>query len=154
MLQVAAGQAAPHQPIERLGIERLGDVVLRPFLHGPHRRVDGGVGGHDDDDRAGEGLPDPALQLETVHSRHLDVEEEQVPGAFGQARQRFPSARGRLDVVPLLLKPRPERLSDDVFIVDDQDVPGFGGRSAGSGDSGLRIALAQAGLPSLVLPVR
>ncbi len=67
-----------------------------------------------------------AQELQPVHLRHLDVEEDDV--GFFLARQVEPllGAGGRGALVPFVLEDHPQRLADVFFVVDDQD-PGLHG---------------------------
>ena len=58
-----------------VGIERLGDVVVRAVLERGDGRVDRGVAGHDDDQEVGVDLVQAALQLDAVGAAHANVDQ-------------------------------------------------------------------------------
>ena len=88
----------------RSGIDRLGDIVVRPHAH----RIDGGLdralrGEHHHDAHAAPELRDAGQQIHAVHARHLQVGDDDrrrplhhlvealhpVGGAFGAEAPRL-----------------------------------------------------------------
>ena len=135
-----AGDAFPENPVlgeqrvtlggladeagDRLGIERLDDVVVRPLFERLDRGLDGGVRGHDDDRGVGGELADLALQLESVHPGHLDVDQQDVGSFADQRCERVLAARRNANVVTFLAEPCRQRVAYVLLIVDDQDAHG------------------------------
>ena len=79
-------------------LERLGNVVVGPLLHGLHRGVHGPVGRHDDNGA----VDPPRIQLvqkvQAAHLRHQDVGEHQIELVLLQSGQGFLPRSRRLDL--------------------------------------------------------
>ena len=90
-----------------LRVAGLDDVLLRALLHRRDRRVDGGVGGDDDDGGVGLELADLHHRLDAVDAaRHLEVDE--VDGVLALAAPSR-SPRGRRRPCPPCSRPRAAR---------------------------------------------
>ena len=130
--RVALGRLL-HEARDRLGVERLDDVVVGAVLERLDGRLDRCVGRHDDDGRLGGGLADLAEDLETVHPGHLDVDEEDLRRLARERRERLAAARRGEDVVPLLLEPERERAPQVGLVVDDHQLHGRGHQGSSPG---------------------
>jgi hypothetical protein len=102
-------------------VEGLGQVFEGAALEGGDRRIQVGIGGHDDDGQAGLLGLDLLHELQAAHARHADVRHHRAGG--------FPvqGAQGRLggveDAVGQVF-PRQgllEHPSDGAVVVDDPD---------------------------------
>ena len=112
-------------PLENdLAIGRLLQEVERTALERLDRGLDAAVAAdHDDHDVWILGTQ-PVQNVETVHGRHLDVEEDEVGGLFGIGRQRGRPVLGVPHLIPLVLQHLAERLADPGLVVDDEDARG------------------------------
>ena len=118
--------AHPPDPQEQLlQVERLGDVVGRPLLHGLHRRLHRPVGGDQDEGDLGIHGLDPAQQLDPRHARHLEVADHQVHPRVLHAAERLGPAAGQEDLVPLLLQEAADELALRRLVIHDQDTEGI-----------------------------
>jgi hypothetical protein len=113
-------EGAPDQGQDLVLVERLGQVVERPELHGGHRRADGLNGGHQDHFHVLVDRLDPLQDLDAVHAGEADIQEDQVHRRALDALDRLRSVL-RLDELVLLLQDQPERLADPRVVVHDQD---------------------------------
>ena len=101
-------------------VERLGDVVESTELHGADRRLHG-LGSRQHDDRhARIAAPHLLEQLEAVHARHDDVEEDDVERPGRERLQRVGARRDR-DRVVGVLQDHAQRLAHPGLVVDDED---------------------------------
>ena len=64
--------------LELVHVEGLGEIVVGPELHGPHRRFRGAVGGHHDHRRLRRGRLDVAQDLDAVAVGQADVGDDHV----------------------------------------------------------------------------
>jgi hypothetical protein len=78
-----------HDGIERLGIDRLREVVKRAVLEGLHGGADGGSTRHEHDGHVQVVLSDLFQELDAAHARHHDVAHHDVEGAPAQALHGF-----------------------------------------------------------------
>jgi hypothetical protein len=104
-----------------VGLERLGDIVVGPALHGFHGRVQVPVGGHHDH----RGLHLPALerlqQLQPVHLGHDHVQEDEIEKVGLRQAQRLLPAPGGQDLIPFPLEDQGKHVAHGFFVVDDQN---------------------------------
>ena len=82
-LQVLLSQAAilhraKDEMAELIRIDGLGEIVKRPILECPDRRLDGGEGGDDDHGGLRGEAMDVLLELQAVHPAQLDVQQGDV----------------------------------------------------------------------------
>ena len=126
LAQPPLGQGLRDHVAELLRIDRLGDVIRRAQLQGPHGRIDGGVSRDHDDDRRGRGAADLLEQAHAVHAGQADVEQHHIERARLHGRHRFRGIGRRLNVIAVLAEPMIERVADGELVVDDQDA-GQGG---------------------------
>ena len=128
--QVPLGPELLDQVANLRGRERLGQVVPGAPAHRLDRRLDGAVGGDEDDPQVGLLAEELGEQVEAALGPQRQVDEGQVVGLAAQRRQRgFAGAdRQRLGAQPL--EADGQRGTDVLFVVDDQDAhpAGDGGR--------------------------
>ena len=124
---VLGGEAAllerlVHREDDFLVLERLGDVVEGAVFHRLDGPVDGREGGDDDDRQVGTGDAHGPEGVDAADAGEHHVEDDQVD-LFGGVEdvQRFFTAGGGDDVEPLAPQHDFEHVSQDFFVVDDQD---------------------------------
>ena len=71
---------ARHQVEQRLGLERLDQVVDSPLAHGVHRTLHRAMGGHQQHRQLWLAYTQQAKQLMAVHARHVDITDHQAEG--------------------------------------------------------------------------
>ena len=76
---------AMHRRLERLELDRLGEVALRAGAHAFERDSHAAVGGEEDDRKVGLGCMQRAAELQAVAARHRDVGDDDV-GGLGSMR--------------------------------------------------------------------
>ena len=107
------------------GVERLREVVRRAELDGSRDGLDL-VDRRDHDDR---NRPEhrvgahPLEDLEAVHLRHHDVEEDEVDRPRGQRLEGGASVHRGLDLVAERLEAAHQKVSIDLGVVDDEEAP-------------------------------
>lgn len=106
-LVALAGLAHCHEDL--LLVERLGHVVEGPELDRFDRRVDGAMGGDDDDRRLGRQFRQGPEQLDAIHPGHLQVRDHHVGRDLGDRRQGFAARGGRQRLIAF---PVENRLQD------------------------------------------
>ena len=118
-------QPGAHPADQLLAVERLGQVVHGPCLHGVHRVRDGPVGrehDHRDVSPVFGHLPEQRL---SAHAGHLHVRDDQVHGFARQHLQGGLGAVRQKRAQPRRKQPRLQHL-EDVFVVvhheDGRDV--------------------------------
>ena len=115
--------AADHEVdgrVELLGLGVLGHVAPSPRGDGAEERVAILAGAEHDDFDVVAARGQAARDLETVHARHGDVEEQHAAGVLGDARQSLVAARGIAgDDVALALKQLPQPLPEEAVVVGD-----------------------------------
>ena len=114
-------QLAPRHVDQRLRIERLDDVVGRPFAHRRDRLRDGAVGRHQHHRQIGPHALDRGQQLVAVRPRHLHVRDHQGDflalqqlqrlGRIGRGQRRNAGGLQRVD----------QCLAQRGVVLDDQD---------------------------------
>ena len=150
---------------ERLVRRLLEDVALRAGLEPAAEQRALGVGGEDQDLRAGHALGQQLRRLEAVHPRHADVHDDHVGLAPLRELDRGRAVGGLADDADVR-RPRerePQSFAHDLVVVDDQrgdlvchvgasyaeirrdSCSGFGGGRSGSGRRS-RIPWARASL--------
>ncbi len=104
-----------------LHIDRLLQKIERPELRRVDRGGDRSVPRYDDDGKTGMKLLELSENLETVHTRHLDVEQHDVD-ALARGEIQGGRAVRRGEGLELLVREQPlERAPDTLFVVDDQN---------------------------------
>src|SRR5581483_7641474 len=88
------------------GVERLGFVELTV------------LGREHEDGRPVAGLPQRGADLEAVHPRQHDVEDDGVVAAFAGPPEAVFPVRGNIDGEPLRLQPAPYRIREARFVLD------------------------------------
>ena len=123
-----------------LVLERLGDVVERPPLHGTHGGVHRCVGG---DDQHGEGvvlLAESLEHLKAVDVWHHHVDDHGIEGMASRQREALGAAVRRLYGVTGPLQERLQYIAHHFLVVDDEhgatrrggrQHPGHGQTAAG-----------------------
>src|SRR6185369_647911 len=121
--EVAVG-ASEHRldPAQELAQpEWLGEVVVGPELQADDL-VDLFIPGREHEDgRLRAGRAEPPQDLEAVHARQADVEEDQVGSGGGGQLEAFLAGPRERDLVALLLEGVLEPARDGVLVFDDQD---------------------------------
>ena len=69
----------PDQPAQVVGINRFGNVIKGPFLKGLDGRIHSGIGSDYNGNNILINLLNAILEFYAVHSRHLDVQQDNVP---------------------------------------------------------------------------
>ena len=125
-LQVAQAlrpqRGAEPGPEER-GIERLGQVVLRPHLDAAHRALDLVQGGDDDHRHVPQGGVALHLgqRLVPVQHRHQDVQQHDVVGPRAEQLQRLLPVLGLVDLEALPVEVVLQLDPVEAVVVDHQD---------------------------------
>ena len=124
----------PDDHLELIWGKRLAQIVGCPALHGLHSRLHGGVPGNHHHLARDAGCLEVLEDLQAVHFRHDQVEEDDVE----LARQGCLEARLRIltasDLMPVGSEDTGATVADDRLVVDDEDpLPGSGGFVFGLG---------------------
>jgi len=101
----------------------LAQIIIGAELHRLHRRLDGAMPGHHHHRQFGPGLTHPAQGLDTVHLRHLHVEQKQVAAPvrlFETADQEGRTGEG-LDLIAPGFDHLPQVAQHPLFVVTDQN---------------------------------
>jgi hypothetical protein len=115
-------EGVPQADEHALARERLLDEVERPLLRRLNRRADRAVARDDDDRERVVHRPQPVEHLETVHPRHLDVEQHEVGGVALRQHESFLAGGGADEIVAFVLECHPQRVADGRFIIDDENA--------------------------------
>ena len=111
------------QHLQIFRLERFGQVVKRTQFHGVYGRPDVvQTGDHDDIDIRAR-LLDPAQYFDTVHLRHLDVQDQHIVVILIDQAQRRQAIPGNIDLVVVTAKNALATAQDDLFVVNDQNAP-------------------------------
>ena len=136
-----------------IGRKRFVNVVPGTLANCLHGLVLAPVGRHHDHQCGAAGLPQPVQELESVHSRHPDVGEDQVGIPFNGLLQALIAVRGGLYRVLFVLQQERYGPSQTGIIINDQDFHLASFRSA-TGNRTLRTAPApSAGTASIAPPI-
>src|SRR5258706_3809396 len=123
----SGGRDLLDEPVELRGLEGLLDVSLRAHLQAADRVLFLSFGRDDDDGYGlvGRLLLDPLKELEPVHDRHVDVEQDEVDALLlPQLVQRFQPVHGADELAALVTgKEELVHLVDERRIVDGEDLP-------------------------------
>src|SRR5207253_8016535 len=120
-------------------VDRLRQEVVGAGLEAAQPVGDIGQRRHHDDGNVGGlrvGLQ-PATDLETVHLRHHDVEQDEIGQLGGGDRQRARPVRAGQDIEILARELRLEQLDVYLDIIDDQDAGGHGDTASASAEEPL-----------------
>ena len=109
-----------HACRELIGMERLGDVVVRAKVE-PLRLVRGGALGGEQDHRDRPPLPQLAHDLDPVEIGHHHVEEDDVGSHLLGLAERLLAAVGGDDAEPLIAQAHCDELGDAGFVIGDED---------------------------------
>ena len=111
----------PQREHHFIGPERLGEVVVRAFLHRRDRRVFATIGAHHDHERAPAALPVVAQERQAVHLRHAHIAEHEVERLGGRALEPALAILFGDHGVAGVGQQEAEALAEAGFIVDDED---------------------------------
>ncbi len=103
-------------------IERLGQVVVRPALHGVYRQLHTAVGGHHDHKAAATLAAVALYELEAIHVRHPDIAKDDVGSVIERLGQTFPSIRRRAHVVTGILEDQRNGPTNPSLVIDDENL--------------------------------
>src|SRR5258707_9211186 len=132
-----SGRQVPHpssggrdlldEPVELRGLEGLLDVSLRAHLEAADRVLFLSFGRDDDDGYGLVGglLLDALQELETVHDRHVDVDQDEVDTLLlPQLVQRLQPVHGADELAALVAREEElVHLVDERRVVDGEDLP-------------------------------
>ena len=114
-----------HRPLddraERLGVERLDEVVLGALLHRVDGARDRAERRHDDEDRARRRRPRLLHERDAVEPRHLQVRQDDVGRELLELAERLEAVGRGLGRVALFAEDLAERGPRVRFVVDDED---------------------------------
>ena len=104
-----------------LVLEGLADAAEGAALPRADGRVEGGVGGDDDDDGLGVGLQNLFERAQAAHAGHRDVEEHHVVGAPAVSLQALFAGLRQIDAIPFRREQRLQHVAHDLLVVHDED---------------------------------
>ena len=128
-----------------VGIERLGDVIVRAILECANRGIHRGIAGHDDHGHFGIDLVQAGLQFDAIDAGHLDIDESQVLTATSEAVESRPRIRLDGHFVVLTLKPLTQGIPDDGVVVNNQDLASGHDEPPGAATTSLETGDADSG---------
>lgn len=125
-LQLVAGRSpAQLDPDSRQQLgkgKRLDKIIVGSLFQTGNAITDGISGGEDDDRKRGISGTEAPANLEAMHARHEEVEDDQIrPGRRGLA-QRVLSMVGGRDKISFQRQTAPQRPPDLGVIINDQNV--------------------------------
>src|SRR5512143_2026425 len=123
-LEALLTEGVPDDLLDLLVDDGLHDVVVRAGTEGLDGRVEGRVGGDDDDDLVGVPFPHPGEHLDAVHAGQDDVGQDDVVHAGLEQGKALFRGPGAVDRVPFLDKDALDGLPQRLFVFDDQNVLG------------------------------
>jgi hypothetical protein len=82
------------------------------------------AGAHEDQRHVHPHLPEPRLELPTVHHRHRQIKEHHIGGALGHAVQRLAAVGSHGHTIPLRMEHGMEKIADTSLVIDDEDMAG------------------------------
>ena len=118
--------------------EGLGEIVAGAGAHGLDRRVDGGEGGHHDDDGLRMVGADVFEEREAAAAGKLQIEQENVDGAVLEGEARGGDGVCRLGGEAEAGGDFGAGVADGAVVVDDQDAEGWEAIGAGAACGGER----------------
>ena len=107
---------------ERLGVERLGEVVLGALLHGLDGARDRAERRHDHEDRARRGGLRLLHERDAVEAGHLQVGEDDVGVELLELAERLEAVGRRLGRVALVAEDLAQRGARVRLVVHDEDA--------------------------------
>ena len=113
---------ARHQIEQRLGLERLEQVVGGALAHGVHRALDGAEGGHQQHRQLRLLLADGDQQLVAVHARHVHVADHQRVAVLFQGQQRLFGILHGAEGVAAQLQGVAQRIAQRAVVFDQQNL--------------------------------
>ena len=120
----AAANRGAHVGQQLLVVPRLLNEVGRAGLHRIHRILHRAVGGDHDDRQLRVALANLAQNFDAIALGQGKIQQHQIEGTLGNARQSFFAVVGNFYRVAFKLQQRLQRLADGGFVVDDQHGPG------------------------------
>jgi hypothetical protein len=115
-------ERVPQRDENAVGVERLLEEVVRSELRGLDRGLNRSVPADHHDHRVGIAVPQPLERFEPVDACHLHIHEHEVRTKAIVFRDRINGVARRLDLIPLVLEKLPERLSNALLVIDDQNA--------------------------------
>ena len=106
------------------GGERFGDVIGGPSPDGLDGRVDGGVGGDDDDLEPRRGGQKGRDEVEAVVRAQTEIHEGELEGPVRGLRQGVLEVADSRDFMSFRLESDGQGLPDVDLVVDDEDMEG------------------------------
>ncbi|MNO98394.1 hypothetical protein D3C76_901390 [compost metagenome] len=103
---------------QRLGLERLDQVIRRPLAHRIHRALDGTVRRHQQHRQLRLSRPQQSEQLMTIHARHVDVADHQIKRFGRRSFQGFLRRRHGLVIVAGEQQRVCQRLAQRAVVLD------------------------------------
>jgi hypothetical protein len=98
VLQGALAQGPPDDEAQALDVEGLGEEVVGPQAHGPHRLLDAAGAGEDDHRHRQPPLPHHLEQLHAADAGQAQVGQDQAVGVLDEGRQGLGGVADGLDV--------------------------------------------------------
>ncbi|OQC24495.1 MAG: hypothetical protein BWX71_01829 [Deltaproteobacteria bacterium ADurb.Bin072] len=110
--------------LQRIHVEGLFQKIICTVFHRLHRPRDAAEGCDDDDISGGVAVVNLLEQRVPIHTRHLDVRDDDVVAVCLDLLQGIQTVTGRvyLEIEVRLLKGILELLEEDLFIIDEQDL--------------------------------
>ncbi len=124
----AALEAAMDLELQRLGIQRLDQIVERTAAERPHRRLRRADAGEHEHVQRGIELFGALQELEAVHLGHQQIRHEDVPRFGRQADERFDPVRRDPDLMSAGAQRIRKDRAHQPIIVCNQDPAGEGGQ--------------------------
>ena len=109
-----------HHELEFVRIERLGQVVEGPELHGAHRGIDLGESGDHDDVEVRVRLLHPLQHFQAVHLGHHDVEDHDVIMTFVEFPQGLQPVLDGIHLIIAFAQNAKATPDDDLLVVNYQ----------------------------------
>jgi len=114
-----SGDAGP----DLVGVKRLGHVVHRSHIEGPHLVVGVVLSGEDDGDVPGQRIvAKPVADAEAAHVGEADVQQDQVRSLSAGLRQPLLAGLGDDEVHVELVQARPHEVSELLRALNDEDA--------------------------------
>ena len=116
-------------------LDRLGDEVVGPLLHGLDRVLDGAVGGHQDGLGLGRDAPARLEQIDPRHARHHQIGQQHRDRLAPQDLQRLAAAAPRSARAATPSRRSWQRIDDARLVVHHQN------RGQGLARGGCRLSI-------------
>ena len=119
--ELAERDGAAHRVHERLGLDRLEQVLLRAVFDRVEGGVERGARGHEDDRHVEVVLPQLAEEVEAGELRHDDVAEHDVESFLREQREAVARVARTRHGEPVAFEEQAEDAEHCRLVVDDQD---------------------------------